>query len=63
LINWFIENLESAQDTEYVDLTEIHKKYKAKATGLSVGNSLIFFFSNVKVLSMIGLKGQNGTME
>jgi hypothetical protein len=43
LINWFIENLESAQDTEYVDLTEIHKKYKAKATGLSVGNSLIFF--------------------
>ena len=63
LINWLIENLESAQDTEYVDLTEINKKYKAKATGLSVGNSLIFFFSNVKVLSMIGLKGQNGTME
>ena len=40
LINWLIENLESAQDTEYVDLTEINKKYKAKATGLSVG---IFF--------------------
>jgi hypothetical protein len=34
LINWLIENLESAQDTEYVDLTEINKKYKAKATGL-----------------------------
>ena len=40
LIDWLIENLESAQDTEYVDLTEINKKYKAKATGLSVG---IFF--------------------
>jgi CRISPR/Cas system CMR subunit Cmr4 (Cas7 group RAMP superfamily) len=39
LINWLIENLESAQDTEYVDLTEINKKYKAKATGLSVANS------------------------
>jgi hypothetical protein len=25
-INWLIENLESAQDTEYVDLTEINKK-------------------------------------
>ena len=40
LINWLIENLESAQDTEYVDLTEINKKYKAKATWLSVANSL-----------------------
>jgi hypothetical protein len=40
LINWLIENLQSAQDTEYVDLTEINKKYKAKATGLSVANSL-----------------------
>ena len=44
LINWLIENLESVQDTEYVDLAEIKKKYKAKATGLSVGNSLNFFF-------------------
>jgi hypothetical protein len=33
LINWLIENLESAQDTEYVDLTEIMTKYKAKAAG------------------------------
>jgi hypothetical protein len=49
LINWLIENLESVQDTEYVDLAEIKKKYKAKATGLSVGNSLNIFFSNVKV--------------
>lgn len=49
LINWLIENLESAQDTEYVDLTEISKKYKAKASGLSVGNSLKKIFSNVKV--------------
>ena len=49
LINWLIENLESAQDTEYVDYTEINKKYKAKATGFSVGNSLNCFFSNVKV--------------
>jgi hypothetical protein len=32
LINWLIENLESAQDIEYVDLTEINKKYKAKAS-------------------------------
>ena len=67
LINWLIENLESAQDTEYVDLTEIMTKYKAKAAGFSVGNSLFFFpvmskLSKV-VLSMIGLKGQNGTME
>jgi hypothetical protein len=38
LINWLIENLESAQDIEYVDLTEINKKYKAKASGLSVGS-------------------------
>ena len=30
LINWLIENLESVQDTEYVDLAEIKKKYKAK---------------------------------
>jgi hypothetical protein len=30
LINWLIENLEYAQDIEYVDLTEIIKKYKAK---------------------------------
>jgi CRISPR/Cas system CMR subunit Cmr4 (Cas7 group RAMP superfamily) len=49
LINWLIENLESAQDTEYVDLTEINKKYKAKASGLSLGNSLKIIFSNVKV--------------
>ena len=49
LINWLIENLESAQDIEYVDLTEINKKYKAKASGLSVGNSLKKIFSNVKV--------------
>ena len=49
LINWLIENLESAQDTEYVDLTEIMTKYKAKAAGFSVGNSLNFFSSNVKV--------------
>jgi hypothetical protein len=67
LINWLIEQLESAQDTEYVDLTEMNKKYKAKATGLSVGNSLIFFSLMSKlskvVLSMIGLKGQSGTME
>jgi lipoprotein-anchoring transpeptidase ErfK/SrfK len=34
---------------EYVDLTEINKKYKAKASGLSVGNSLKKIFSNVKV--------------
>jgi hypothetical protein len=40
LINWLIENLESAQDIEYVDLTEINKKYKAKASGLSVGLNL-----------------------
>jgi hypothetical protein len=26
LINWLIENLESAQDIEYVDLTEINNK-------------------------------------
>jgi hypothetical protein len=26
LINWLIENLESVQDTEYVDLAEIKKK-------------------------------------
>ena len=67
LINWLIENLESVQDTEYVDLAEIKKKYKAKATELSVGNSFIFFSVmsklNKVVLSMIGLKGQNGTME
>ena len=49
LINWLIENLESAQDTEYADFTEINKKYKAKATGFSVGNSLNCIFSNVKV--------------
>ena len=67
LINWLIENLESVQDTEYVDLAEIKKKYKAKATELSVGNSLIFFSVMSKLskvaLSMIGIKGQNGTME
>jgi CRISPR/Cas system CMR subunit Cmr4 (Cas7 group RAMP superfamily) len=51
LINWLIENLESAQDTEYVDLTEINKKYKAKATGLSVGNSL----KKIQYLSFPGL--------
>ena len=45
LINWLVENLESAQDAEYVDLTEINKKYNAKATGLSVGNSLKKNFS------------------
>ena len=32
LINWLIENLESAQDTEYVDLTEINKKYNLPST-------------------------------
>ena len=30
LINWLIENLESAQDTEYVDLTEINKKISSQ---------------------------------
>ena len=49
LINLLIEDLKSAQDTEYSDLTEIDKKYKAKATGHSVGNSLNFVFSNVTV--------------
>ena len=49
LINWLIQNLQSAQDTEYVDLTEINKKYKAKTSGLSVGNSLKIVFSNFKV--------------
>ena len=32
LINLFIENLEFAQDTEYVDLTEINKKYNLPST-------------------------------
>ena len=49
LINWLIENLESAQDTEYVDLTEIDKKYKAKATGLPLGNSLKKLHTNIAI--------------
>jgi hypothetical protein len=49
LINWLIENLDSAPDTEYVDLTEIMTKYKVKAAGFSVGNCLNFFSSYVKV--------------
>jgi hypothetical protein len=36
LINWLIENLESAQDIEYVDLTEINKKYSDIVNGSKV---------------------------
>jgi hypothetical protein len=34
LINWLIENLESAQDTEYVDLTEIQRPLEVALTPL-----------------------------
>ena len=44
LINWLLENLEKASNTDYVDLSEILIKYKAPVTGLAVGNFLKIIF-------------------
>ena len=49
LINWLLENLEKASNTNYVDLSVILIKYKAPVTGLAVGNFWkIIFDSSVR---------------
>ena len=49
LFSWMIENLEEGNDKEFVDLSEIKKKYNSEVTSSAVGNLVVRMFKGVKI--------------